>query len=148
MMNLQSAKESFTSYLRAGKYRITPERFTVLEKVLSSEGHFDADELYLRLKTAGSKVSRATVYNTLELLEGCGLVSKYRFGENHSRYEKAHGRRRHDHLICLKCGAIIEFVSDRIEKAQIDICRDNDFQASSSSFQIFGTCSKCKKAAA
>lgn len=145
MITIQSAKESFTRYLREGKYRITPERFSVLEKVLTSEGHFDADDLFLTLKSGGSKVSRATVYNTLELLEGCGLVSKETFGENHSRYEKTHGRPHHYHCICVRCGAITEFVSEKIGRVQNEICRDNKFKPHSTSFQIFGTCEKCQK---
>jgi Fur family ferric uptake transcriptional regulator len=145
MITVQTAKESFTRYLREGKYRITPERFAVLEKILTSDGHFDADELFLKLKTDGSKVSRATVYNTLDLLEGCGLVLKNSFGENHSHYEKGLGRAHHDHLICVRCGAIIEFESSRISRLQNDMCREKKFRPHSSSFQIFGMCEKCQK---
>ena len=145
MITIQTAKESFIRYLRAGKYRITPERFTVLEKILATDGHFDADELFLRLKSGGSKVSRATVYNTLELLEGCGLVLKHSFGENHSHYEKGHGRPHHDHLICVRCGTIIEFENTRFTRVQNEICREKNFKPQSSSFQIFGMCEKCQK---
>ena len=70
------------------------------------------------MKTNESKVSRATVYNTLDLLQECGIISRYRFGENHSRYEKAIGRPHHDHLICLECGDIIEFVNQKLLKIQ------------------------------
>jgi Fur family ferric uptake transcriptional regulator len=145
MITIQTAKESFTRYLREGKYRITPERFAVLEKILTTDGHFDADELFLKLKTGGSKVSRATVYNTLDLLEGCGLVLKHSFGENHSHYEKGLGRFHHDHLICVRCGAIIEFANNRITRLQNEICREKNFRPHSSSFQIFGKCEKCQK---
>ena len=95
--------------------------------------------------SGGIKVSKATVYNTLELLQECGLVSKYRFAENTSRYEKAFGRPHHHHLICLECGDIIEFVNERLERIQVDVCSEKNFKAQSSSLQIFGTCSKCKK---
>ena len=64
-MDIDAAKDNFTKYLKAGNYRITPERFQVLESVLKNDGHFDADGLFLQLKSSGSKVSRATVYNTL-----------------------------------------------------------------------------------
>jgi Fur family ferric uptake transcriptional regulator len=144
-MDIGAAKESFVKYLRAGDYRITPERLQVLETILNTDGHFDADELFLQMKSSGSKVSRATVYNTLDLLQDCGLISKYRFGENHSRYEKAFGRPHHDHLICLECGDIIEFVNDRLSKIQTDVCKENNFKAQSSTLQIFGICSKCQK---
>jgi Fur family ferric uptake transcriptional regulator len=144
-MDIRLAKENFTKYLKTGSYRITPERNIILEAVMNYDGHFDADELFLQVKTSGQKVSRATVYNTLDLLQECGLISKYRFGENHSRYEKAFGRPHHHHLICMECGDIIEFVSDKIEKIQKEICNENKFKVQTSTLQIFGICSKCQK---
>ncbi|MEW6062025.1 MAG: Fur family transcriptional regulator [Bacteroidota bacterium] len=144
-MDIELAKESFTQYLKAGNYRITPERFMILDAVMNYDGHFDADELFFQMKSSGQKVSRATVYNTLDLLQDCGLISKYRFGENHSRYEKAFGRPHHHHMICLECGDIIEFVNDRIEKIQKDVCTENNFKAQTTTLQIFGICSKCQK---
>ncbi len=144
-MDIELAKENFTKYLKAGSYRITPERFMILEAVMMFDGHFDADELFFQMKTGGQKVSRATVYNTLDLLQDCGLISKYRFGENHSRYEKAFGRPHHHHLICLECGDIIEFVNDRIEKIEKEVCESNNFNSQTSTLQIFGICSKCQK---
>jgi Fur family ferric uptake transcriptional regulator len=142
-MDRDAAKEIFTRFLRAGEHRITPERFEVLEAVLSSKGHFEADELYRKMKSAGQKVSRATVYNTLDLLLESGFISKYRFAENHSRYEKVFGRPHHDHLICLECGEITEFVSEKIAVAQSEICREKNFKPQSATFQVFGFCSKC-----
>jgi len=144
-MDIELAKESFTQYLKAGNYRITPERFMILDAVMNYDGHFDADELFFHIKSSGQKVSRATVYNTLDLLQDCGLISKYRFGENHSRYEKAFGRPHHHHMICLECGDIIEFVNDRIEKIQKEVCVENNFKAQTTTLQIFGICSKCQK---
>jgi Fur family transcriptional regulator, ferric uptake regulator len=139
------AREAFERYLKKEKYRLTPERFTILDAVMASEGHFDADELYLNLKSGGKKVSRATVYNTLELLLNSGLISKYRFGENQSRYEKIHGRAHHHHLICLSCGEIIEFMNEKLNKMATDICSSHRFKPSSTSFQVYGTCEKCQK---
>lgn len=144
-MDIELAKENFTKYLKSGSYRITPERFVILEAVMLFDGHFDADELFFQMKTNGQKVSRATVYNTLDLLQDCGLISKYRFGENHSRYETAFGRPHHHHLICLECGDIIEFVNDRIEKIQTEVCDAKNFKPQTSTLQIFGICSKCQK---
>ncbi len=143
-MTNEHVKITFTEYLKKGNYRITPERFLVLDAVLSYDGHFDADELFFRVKTNGVRVSRATVYNTLDLLQDCGVVAKYRFGENHSRYEKTFGKPHHDHLICLQCGDIIEFVNKKIEKVQEEVCTDNNFKPQSASLQIFGTCAKCR----
>jgi len=142
-MNHDAAKQLFASFLRAGDYRSTRERSQVLDAVLSSKGHFDADELYLKMKSAGQKVSRATVYNTLDLLLESGFISKYRFAENQSRYEKVFGRPHHDHLICLECGEITEFVNDKVAVVQSEICSEKKFKPQSATFQIFGICSNC-----
>jgi len=145
-MDTQAAHEILTKYLKSqGKLRSTPERFAILDEVLQTQGHFDAESLYYRLITGGVKVSKATVYNTLELLQNCGLVSRYRFAENTSRYEKAFGRPHHHHLICLECGDIIEFVSDKLERIQNEVCSEKDFKAQSTTLQIFGSCSRCRK---
>jgi len=145
-MDSQAARDVLTTYLKSGgKQRTTPERYAILEAVLEIQGHFDAESLYYRLKANDVKVSRATVYNTLDILQSCGLVSKYRFAENTSRYEKAFGRPHHHHLICLQCGDIIEFVNEKFDKIQENACTEKDFSAQSSTLQIFGTCSRCKK---
>jgi len=145
-MDVQAAHEILSKYLKdSGKLRSTPERFAVLDAVLQSQGHFDAESLYYRMVTKGIKVSKATVYNTLELLQECGLVSKYRFAENTSRYEKAFGRPHHHHMICLECGDIIEFVNERLERIQDEMCAEKNFVPQSSTLQIFGACSKCRK---
>jgi Fur family ferric uptake transcriptional regulator len=145
-MDIEAAHEILTKHLKSsGKHRATPERFAILDAVLHSQGHFDADSLYYRMVTSGIKVSKATVYNTLDLLQECGLVSKYRFAENMSRYEKAFGRPHHHHLICLECGDIIEFVNERLERIQQEVCAEKSFKAQNSTLQIFGICSQCRK---
>jgi Fur family ferric uptake transcriptional regulator len=145
-MESQVAYEILTSHLKSnGKLRSTPERFKILDAVLQSEGHFDVESLYYRMISNGVKVSKATVYNTLELLRECGLVSKYRFAESTSRYEKAFGRPQHHHMICLTCGDILEFTSDRIERIQEEVAEDQGFKIQSTTIQVFGTCSKCTK---
>jgi Fur family ferric uptake transcriptional regulator len=141
-----AAHEILAQYLRSkGKLRSTPERFRVLDAVLATQGHFDAESLYYRIITSGDKVSKATVYNTLELLQKCGLVSKYRFAENTSRFEKAYGKPHHHHLICLGCGEITEFVNERLESIQEDVCNQKSFIPQGYTLQIFGTCSRCRK---
>jgi Fur family ferric uptake transcriptional regulator len=145
-MSSAGAHEILTQYLRKqGKLRATPSRYAVLETVLQTQGHFDAEGLYYRMISQGLRISKATVYNTLELLQDCGLVSKYRFAENTSRYEKAYGKPHHHHLICLGCGDILEFVNDRLETIQEEVCKQNEFAPQSSSLQIFGTCKRCSK---
>lgn len=140
------AKERFTEFLRDGNYRITSERFEVLSAVLKYDEHFDADSLFLRLRSDGSKVSRATVYKTLTLLHECGLVSRYMFSPGEfAQYEKTVDRPRHDHMVCTKCGKILEFANPTLQGIQRQICEQYDFDSVYHTFQIFGVCSDCRR---
>ena len=136
--------EHFRKFLQEGQYRITPERFDVLDAVLAWNDHFDADNLFIYLKNNGSKVSRATVYKTLALLHECGLVSRYRFSQGHAQYEKTTDRPHHDHMVCTKCGKIVEFENARVERLQDDACAQYGFSPMYHSFQIFGVCLECR----
>jgi Fur family ferric uptake transcriptional regulator len=140
-----SAAEVLREYLQARDLRPTRERLLILDEVLKMGGHFDADEFYGALHRKKLKVSRATVYNTLELLVDSGLISRLKFGQNSWRFEKAYGRPRHDHMICLECGEIIEFVAEKLEPIQEEVCKAKRFKPQNSTLQIFGTCSRCAK---
>ena len=144
-MEHDAARATFGRYLKSKRLRATPVRFKILDEVMKGTGHFDAEELLGKLRSKGIKVSRATVYNTLEVFLRCGLVSKYRFGENHSRFERAFGRPRHDHLICLSCGDIIEFVNEKLNRIQEEACKEKNFRPQNSTLQIFGVCEKCQR---
>lgn len=137
------AKEYFTEYLRNKKHRITPERFEVLNAVIAYEGHFDADELYLDMKSSRSKVSRATVYNTLDKLLACGIISRYRFGEKLARYELVFGREPHHHIICRACGKIEEFSDKRVERLARDAAETMRYHLQDQVLHIFGLCHQC-----
>jgi Fur family ferric uptake transcriptional regulator len=143
-VDIDAAKKLLSEFLQQKKLRASRERFLLLEEIMHTNGHFDADELFTLLNTKGLKASRATVYNTLDLLVECGLISKYRFGENSSRYEKAFGRPRHDHLICLECGDIIEFVNEKLDKILRDVSEEHRFTVHNATLQMFGICAKCQ----
>jgi Fur family ferric uptake transcriptional regulator len=143
-MKNEKATEIFRNYLKVGSFRITPERFDVLDAAIEYEGHFGADDLYIILKNSKSKVSRATVYNTLELLGQCNLLRKRNFGDNLNRYESNFKRKTHDHLICIKCGKIIEFSDERISKIPHEISDKFGFDFGSYSFNIFAQCKNKK----
>jgi len=139
------AEEIFRSFLKAGKNRITPERFEVLDAAMDYEGHFGADDLYIIMKNANSHVSRATVYKTLELLAQCELLTKRHFGDHITRFESSFKRQVHDHLICVDCGRIVEFADQRIKKMPEDISEGLGFNFESYSFNIFARCKDPKK---
>lgn len=139
-MKNQHAADIFREYLKKRKYRITPERFEVLDAALEYSGHFGADDLYISIKNAKSSVSRATVYNTLELLAKCELMSKRNFGDNITRYESSYKRKNHDHVICVECGKISEFISQKVSKIQEEICKELDVEGASYSFNIYAKC--------
>ena len=141
-MDLELAKENFTKYLKSGSYRITPERFVILEAVMRHDGHFDADELFFQLKTSGQKVSRATVYNTLDLLVDCDLVSRHQFGQNLAEYEKSYGHKQHDHLLCTECHKVVEFCDPRVHNIQKTVGELLGFEVMHHSLILYGNCKK------
>ncbi len=140
-MDKEKAHEAFLSFLRNG-YRITPQRFEVLDAALDYGTHFKPDELYIKMKNEGSKVSRATVYNTLELLVKCKLLSKRIFDRNTTMYESNFNRTQHDHIICDDTGKIQEFVEPEIEKLVKKIARKFNVTPLGYTFNIYAKCDK------
>ena len=111
---LQSAKTKFKTFLEQNKNRKTPERFAILEEIYLNQTHFDAESLYIKMKQNSYRVSRATIYNTLDILVECELVIRHQFGNNKTLYEKSHGFPEHHHIVCLQCGQIREFTDERL----------------------------------
>ncbi|KAB2907647.1 MAG: transcriptional repressor [Ignavibacteriales bacterium] len=139
-MKNQQANELFRDYLKRGNNRITPERFEVLDAALEFDGHFSADELFISMKNNNSRVSRATVYNTLELLCQAELLSQRNFSNKVNYYESNYKRQNHFHLVCIDCGRIVEFTDKRIEKISKEIGLSLGFKTSSYSYNIFARC--------
>lgn len=134
----------FRNFLGGKGLKLTKERTAVLSEVYSFHGHFEPEYLYSRIKGAGSKASRASVYRTLSLLVECGLVKRVTRTDKGNIYEHTYGHSHHDHMICDICGEIIEFFSEKLEKLQDEICEKNSFIGSSHALEIRGRCKKCR----
>lgn len=138
-------RAQFAEFLKRKGLKTTRERAALFDEIFSTHRHFDAEDLVLRMRERGKKISRATVYRTLELLHECGLVGRVRLNEEKYRYERLRKGEHHDHLVCTGCGKVIEFVEPRIEELQDAVCSRYDFAASSHSHQIWGLCGPCRK---
>jgi Fur family ferric uptake transcriptional regulator len=137
---MQEIKKIFSAYLDKNGHRKTLERFIVLEEVYKRSDHFDVETLYFQIRNKNHSVSRATVYNTLDLLVDCNLVTKHQFQSGQALYEKSYGFRQHDHLICLDCGNVFEFCDPRVAEIQTMIGNLLDFQVSHHSLVLYGNC--------
>ncbi|MGV8963105.1 MAG: Fur family transcriptional regulator [Candidatus Saccharimonadaceae bacterium] len=140
----KQVKDEFVVYLTLHKHRKTSERFAILDHIYSIKGHFNMDSLYTSMLDDSFRVSRSTLYNTIELLLDCGLVVKHQFGANASQYERAYGNENHDHIICIDCGDVRESRSTLITTTQLK--KIKKFTVSYYSMYIYGVCSKCSHA--
>ncbi len=132
----------FRTFLKKRNMSQTPERFMILEEIYATDDHVDADELYLRLKQKGNRVSRATVYNTLDLLLDCDLVGRHQFGKNQAKYERAYSYWQHDHLICLDCNEVLEFCDPRIQGIQEMVAEIYQFDIKHHALHLYGHCQR------
>lgn len=123
----------------------TRQRDLIVELFFALEGHFTVEELWARVREDDPRVSVATVYRTMKLLAESGLAHAQNFGDGQSRYEPAVGRSHHDHLICTKCGTIMEFENDQIERMQDAVARRHGFKVTSHKMELYGLCKACHR---
>lgn len=145
---LKEVKAIFSNHLEMNQLRKTPERFAILEEIYRRTDHFDAEALYIHMKTQNYRVSRATVYNTLELLATCDLVKKHQFGKNLTQFEKSYGYKQHDHLICIDCNKVVEFCDPRIQQIKNMMGDLLKYNVTHHSLNMYGKCDgACEKTA-
>ena len=134
----------FRNHIKKKGMRWTGEREIILETIFAQQRHFDVDSLHFELKKKDKKISRASVYRTMPLLVQCGLVKEVHQGGEQKHYEPVYGVNHHDHLLCNRCGRIIEFLNDDLESLQEKICAEFGFEAATHSLVIKGTCGVCQ----
>ena len=141
---LDSQLRQFVAFLRKRHMKVTQERLDVARGVFGADGHFDAEDLLIRLRREGQRVSKATIYRTLPLLLESGLLRQaFLAGEKQTYYENTLGLKRHEHLICVSCGRVIEFTSSGLEAALQEVAARHSFASQRRRIEIFGFCSEC-----
>ncbi len=136
--------ELFRSFIKTKGLRNTPEREEIILEIFMSQDHFDVDELYLRLRNRGSRVSKASIYRNIPLIMECGLIKEVWHEDGHMHYEPVYGQTHHCHLRCLGCGKVIEFVEKDLQEIQERLGKEHHFDIVDHRLDLVGYCSKCR----
>lgn len=142
---MKSAKTIFSQYLRNNGMLHSGQREQILDIFLKTGKHPTINDLYDLVRKKNPKIGLATVYRTMKVICDAGLARETDFGDGLRRFEHKHKHQHHDHLVCLKCGRIIEVMSPEIEKLQESLAKKHKFKAGRHRMQIFGTCRTCKR---
>lgn len=145
--NSAKVNELFQRFLHENSLKHTAQRLKIVKRAFSMPKHFSAEDLYQVLRRERAYVSKATVYRTLKLLVDSHFLDELEIGAREAKfYEPVHGREHHDHMICLRCGHIIEFSDPEIEAHQEQAARRQFFRVLSHTLKLFGLCRQCNAA--
>ena len=141
---MDKTEKEFGRFLKTKGLRFTPERLAILREVIASDAHFEAEDIFIRLRGKESKASQTSVFRTLNLLVEAGIVRKNPCDRMDARYEPVFGVDHHDHLVCIRCGRIIEFKDETIESQQKKIAAKHNFALVGHRLVLSGYCRECK----
>jgi len=144
-MDFKEEKKILTEYLKKNNLKATKQKNIVLVAFLKSKRHITADELYRILKKKHSGIGIATVYRTLKLFCDSGICRELRLDDGLIRYEALYGHEHHDHLICIKCGKVVEIRENKIEELQVKTAKKNGFELKYHRLDMYGICKKCSQ---
>ena len=139
-INIDALQERFRRFLYKNNGKLTNERIHLLRLLYQDEGHFSVDEIIDMASSPVMRVSRSTVYRTMDLLVQAGLARKLAFEGQETRFEAALSSEHHDHLICIDCHKIIEFYNDELEQIQDQILAEHSLKPVKHVHELYGTC--------
>lgn len=140
---MKTGDNRFEAFVREQGGRLTPQRQYIVREFLSLRGHFDVQELHRHFQDKGKQIDPSTIFRTLKLLVQADIASERQFGNGKTKFEV--NTQHHDHLICVDCGSIVEFSSDRMEALQNRIAGDLGFEVQYHKHEIYGHCGRCRK---
>lgn len=142
---MKSAKTIFSQYLRKNGKLYSKQREQILDIFLKTENHPTINDLYDLVRKKDPKIGLATVYRTMEVIYDAGLARKVGFGDGIKHYEHKYKHQQHHHLVCLKCGKVIEVTSSKLEEIQRQLAKKHDFTITRATMRLFGICKTCKR---
>ena len=138
-------KKVFREFISQKGLKSTRQRDLILDAFLSSDRHMSIEDLYLKLRAKHPNIGYATVYRTLKLFAESGIAREIQFGDGQTRYEHINEGEHHDHLVCTRCGTIIEFENEAIEQLQDEVASRHDFLIETHKLELYGICAKCRR---
>jgi len=140
---MKKTAEAFRDFLKQKNLQFTAQRQLIVDEFCRVKTHVSVEELYERVKKKEESVGQATVFRTLKLLAEAEIARPVNLGSKTIRFELDYGKEHHDHLVCTKCGAVIEVFDEALETLQDKLCKKYNFQPVSHLLEIFGICKNC-----
>jgi Fur family ferric uptake transcriptional regulator len=146
-VSVRERMRQFEQALRERGLKSTSQRDDIARVFFGAEHHLSNEQLYTAVRRVNPRVGYATVYRTLKLLKECGLAAERHFDDGQARYEPVEGEAQHDHIICERCGKIVEFASEELERLQDKIGRFLGFVVARHRMELYGICKDCREGA-